>query len=93
MSSSRTFATLAAVAATGCAVFAPVASAQANCETYGKLALQQQKENESAKCGLTGPEWSADLKAHVDWCTKVGPEKWKEQLTLRTQALAACKGK
>jgi hypothetical protein len=93
MSIMRTLVAFTAVAALGGAALAPAASAQANCETYGKLALQQQKENETAKCGFTGPEWSPDLKAHIDWCTKVGPDKWKEQLTMRTQALNACKAK
>jgi hypothetical protein len=66
------------------------ANAQANCETYGKLALQQQKDNEANKCGFTGPDWSTDLKGHVEWCSKVGPDKWKEQIQSRNQALAGC---
>ncbi len=77
----------------GWAALAPAAMAQANCETYGKLALQQQKDNEAAKCGLSGQEWSTDLKGHIDWCTKVGPDKWKVQLQQRTSALEACKAK
>ena len=77
----------------GFAALAPAAMAQGNCETYGKLALQQQKDNEAGKCGLTGQEWSTDLKGHIDWCTKVGPDKWKEQLQQRTAALQACKSK
>lgn len=77
----------------GLTALAPVALADANCDTYGKLALQQQKDNEAGKCGLSGPEWSTDLKGHVDWCTKVGPDKWKQQLQARTVALAACKSK
>ena len=67
--------------------------ADANCENYGKLALQQQKDNEAGKCGFTGPEWSTDLKGHVDWCTKVGPDKWKVELQARTVQLTACKTK
>ncbi len=69
------------------------ALADANCENYGKLALQQQKDNEAGKCGFSGPEWSTDLKSHVDWCTKVGPDKWKVELQTRTAALVACKSK
>jgi hypothetical protein len=71
--------------------FASVANAQANCDTYGKLALQQQKENEAGKCGFAGPEWSADLKAHMAWCAGVGPDQWKIQLQTRAQKLAASK--
>lgn len=66
------------------------ASAQANCEMYGRLALQQMQQNAQAKCKLTGPEWSADLKAHITWCSSVGPDQWKAQLQKREQALAAC---
>jgi hypothetical protein len=76
------------------AVALPVAAnAQANCETYGKLALQQQKDNEANTCGFSGPGWSTDLKGHVEWCTKVGPDKWKEQIQSRNQALADCVAK
>lgn len=67
------------------------AAAQADCETYGKLALQQQQENAELKCGFTGPEWSPDLKAHVAWCGGVGPDQWKAQLQARKQKLDACK--
>jgi hypothetical protein len=86
--SSALFATIAALA-----LGSGIAAAETPCETYGKLALQQQKDNEAAKCGLTGQEWSTDLKGHVDWCMKVGPDKWKEQLQTRTAALTACKSK
>ncbi len=91
MSILRTQALLLASLAVGAVVAAQPAAAQANCETYGKLALQQQKENESLKCGFSGPEWSGDLKAHVGWCSSVGPEEWKVQLQSRTQQLAQCK--
>lgn len=72
---------------------APGASAQANCDTYGKLAIQQQQENAEHKCGFSGPEWSPDLKAHIAWCGGVGPDQWKVQLQKRKQQLDACKGK
>lgn len=77
----------------GAASLASGASAQANCEVYGKLALQQQQENAEAKCGFTGPAWSPDLKAHVTWCGSVGPDQWKAQLQTRKQQLDACKAK
>jgi hypothetical protein len=60
---------------------------------YGKLALQQQQENVEYKCGLAGPEWSPDLKAHTAWCGTVGPDQWKAQLQKRKQQLDACKAK
>jgi hypothetical protein len=66
------------------------ASAQANCEMYGRMALQQMQQNIQQKCNLTGPEWSSDLKAHTTWCGSVGPDQWKVQLQKRDQALATC---
>ena len=69
------------------------ASAQANCEMYGRLALQQMQQNAQQKCNLAGPEWSTDLKAHTAWCGSVGPDQWKVQLQKRDQALAACSAK
>lgn len=91
MSTIRTSAALALATLLSAASFAPAANAQANCDTYGKLALQQQKENEAEKCGFSGPEWSADLKAHMAWCAGVGPDQWKVQLQKRAQQLAKCK--
>jgi hypothetical protein len=79
---------LAALAATG---LASAAGAQANCDMYGKLALQQQKQNETSKCGFKGAEWSPDLKAHIAWCNTVGPDQWKAQLQKRNQQLENCK--
>ena len=92
MLTNRTCAALWLAAGLGAASFAPAANAQANCDTYGKLALQQQKENEALKCGFTGPEWSSDLKALIAWCGSVGPEQWKVQLQQRAQKLVVCKG-
>ncbi len=78
-------------AALGVAGLASTAEAQANCEMYGKLALQQQKENEASKCGFSGAEWSPDLKAHIAWCSSVCPDQWKAQLQKRKQQLDTCK--
>ena len=66
------------------------AIAQANCDTYGKLALKQMQENEQKKCGLVGQEWNTDLKAHMAWCATVAPDQWKLQLQKRELALATC---
>lgn len=88
------FRTCAAILLTGLVAVAAssgAANAQANCGEYGRLALKQQKDNEARKCGFTGPAWSPDLKAHISWCQSVGPDKWKEQLQMRAQALAGCK--
>lgn len=82
-----------AVAAVTLAALASPAAAQANCDMYGKLAVQQQQENEDGGCGFSGDEWSSDLKRHVDWCGSVPPDEWKVELQERQQALDTCKAK
>jgi hypothetical protein len=93
MAHPRTIAAVCITALAGAAGLASNAAAQANCETYGRLALQQQQQNADSKCGFTGPEWSPDLKAHIAWCGGVGPDQWKVQLQKRKQQLDACKAK
>ncbi|MFA5950794.1 MAG: hypothetical protein WC807_10985 [Hyphomicrobium sp.] len=93
MLTNRVFAAFSIAAVMAAAGFATDANAQANCDTYGKLALQQQKENEAKKCGFGGAEWSPDLKAHIAWCSGVGPDQWKVQLQKRKQQLDGCKAK
>lgn len=87
----RLIAALCAVALVAVAGPATEAAAQANCDMYGKLAIQQQQENEEAGCGFTGDEWSSDLKRHIDWCGGVPPDQWKVELQNRQQALDTCK--
>jgi hypothetical protein len=89
----RTCAVLALAAVAGGATVVPAAIAQANCEAYGKFALQQQQENERNKCGFTGPEWSSDLRAHLAWCGSVAPLNSQQQLQKRKQMLDDCKAK
>ena len=81
---------VAAIIGTALLATTGAAFAQANCDTYGKLALRQMLQNEQKKCGFTGPEWNIDLKAHMDWCGTVGPEQWKVELQKREQALQRC---
>ena len=71
----------------------PQAHAQASCDVYGRLAVQQQQENAELKCGFSGTEWSPDLKAHLAWCASVGPDQWKAELQKRKQQLDACRSK
>lgn len=70
-----------------------VPHAQASCDVYGRLAVQQQQENAELKCGFSGTEWSPDLKAHLAWCASVGPDQWKAELQKRKQQLDACRSK
>jgi hypothetical protein len=66
------------------------ARAQATCDWYGRQALKQQQDNVEKKCGFTGPEWSADLKAHLTWCASVAPDVSKKAVQQRDIALAGC---
>ena len=58
----RKFTACSLATVVGALSFVPSAFAE-GCDTYGKLALQQQKDNESGKCGLSGSEWSSDCRA------------------------------
>jgi hypothetical protein len=89
----RTFAALSLAAALGSAGLVSGAAAGESCETYGRLALQQQKQNEDMKCGFSGAEWSSDLKAHISWCGGVGAPDWQQMLKKRTKMLDECKSK
>lgn len=66
------------------------AMAQANCDWYAKIALEQQKQNVDRKCGFTGPSWTSDRASHMQWCQSVGPDQWKRQAQFRDQELAKC---
>lgn len=93
MSRMKTWAALSIAAAGGMTMLASGAAAQANCDTYGRLAIQQQQENVRLKCGFGGPEWSGNLAEHKSWCGNVGPDQWKVQLQKRERALAGCASK
>lgn len=69
------------------------AQTQANCQWYGTTALKQQQENERLKCGLLGPAWTSDLRAHIAWCASVGADTWRQAARQRDQDLAACVAK
>lgn len=94
MASHRIAASLSWIAAAGLAVLVPAAAqAQANCDWYARTALQQQQDNERLKCGFTGPEWNADMRAHLNWCGTVAPDVWKQQAQKRAQLLVGCQAK
>ena len=93
MSNFRTLALSGLVGLGAVVALAAPASAQATCDWYGRQAIKQQQENLEKKCGLAGPEWSADLKAHMAWCSSVAPDVSKKAAQSRDTALAACKPK
>lgn len=68
----------------------PAALAQANCEMYAKLAVQQQRQNESVKCNLSGADWHSDVSGHMAWCSNASPQQWQAALQRRKHALDNC---
>lgn len=68
------------------------ADANLNCDAYAGAAVAQNQQNESFKCGLSGPAWTSDFNAHRQWC--LAPATKMQNLTAednaRKQALAQC---
>ena len=83
----------ALTAATSVALLTAAAHAQPHCDWYAQTALKQQQENERLKCGLTGPSWMSDIKAHLAWCSDVAPDEMKTAAQAREQQLDACAAK
>lgn len=91
MSTTRSLFAASALAGLAALATVPVAAQMApNCDWYAKTAQKQQQDNERLKCNLKGPEWSADMKAHVAWCQSVAPDVWKAAAQKRDQQLAEC---
>ncbi len=86
----HTGAILAVATAAAVAGWASGVQAQQNCEIYSKLALKQVRENINKKCGMTGPRWGTDVKAHAAWCATVGPTQWQSELRKRALELKKC---
>lgn len=88
----KTMTTVVAGMAWGLAAMASAtpASAQANCEMYAKLAAQQQRENDTKQCKLSGPDWNPDASAHMTWCSSASPQQWQAALQRRKLALDNC---
>ena len=84
---------LALAAATPAAFLSAAVQAQSQCDWYAQTALKQQQENEHLKCGLSGPSWMSDIKAHLAWCSDVAPEQMKTEAQAREQQLEACAAK
>ena len=92
MTSFRLRAALPALAVLGALALNP-AAALANCDWYVKTALEQQQRNLMDKCGFTGPEWTTDKAAHLNWCMSVGPDVSSDAARNREAALAQCAAK
>lgn len=77
-------------ATAGLALVVPATQASANCANYAKLSLQQLQENQRRRCGKSGPEWKADMKALLAWCGSKSPSDVQAMLNKRKEALSKC---
>ena len=80
------------VSAIGLSALVSGAHAQPNCVKYGNLALKQAREYEQRQCGPMDARWTTDLKAHISWCSSVGPTQWRGELKKRAEILSKCTG-
>jgi len=63
------------------------------CAGYAKRAIEQLNEAKAAHCpDLTGPVWSPDYKAHLQWCLGVSADLAKVGTKQRDDLLDACRG-
>ena len=78
--------------ACGLSLLVPTTASAYDCATYGKISLKQFQENKQRNCKFAGPEWSPNLKAHISWCSTVGPDIWKAEIQKRAEMLKSCSG-
>ena len=63
---------------------------RASCEVYARIAAVQADANQRFRCGLRGPAWSGDVKAHFQWCRYVPRRKIAEEQRSRADNLQRC---
>ncbi len=63
---------------------------RASCEVYARIAAVQADANQRFRCGLRGPAWSGDVKAHFQWCRYVPRRKIAEEQHNRADNLQRC---
>ena len=63
---------------------------RASCEVYARIAAVQSDANRRFRCGLRGPAWSDDVKAHFQWCRYVPRRKIAEEQRSRAENLQRC---
>lgn len=62
-----------------------------NCVAYAGSAVADNSENNSRKCGLTGPRWHGNATTHLRWCLGVAPWDAQSETTGRQKQLGMCK--
>lgn len=60
------------------------------CADYATFAVEQNRLNHAAQCGLSGPRWSDDIKTHREWCVTTRAVAAASEIAARQTALNAC---
>jgi len=60
------------------------------CADYAALAVEQNRLNQQARCGLSGPRWSNDTAAHRTWCIATKGAAAASETAARRTALNDC---
>ena len=63
---------------------------RASCEVYSRIAVVQADAARRFRCGLKGPAWNNDPKAHFQWCRFVPRRKIAEEQRSRSDELQRC---
>ena len=63
---------------------------RASCEVYARIAVVQADAARRFRCGLRGPAWGDDAKAHFQWCRYVPRRKTAEEQRNRADDLQRC---
>lgn len=63
---------------------------RASCEVYARIAVVQAEANQRFRCGLRGPAWNSDTRAHFQWCRYVPRRRIAEEQRSRSEELQRC---
>lgn len=89
MTRSNTFAPIV-LAIAGMIAVMPAAYA-AGCDSYGRTAKAQQRENRDLGCGFRGERWHTNKTAHKLFCLAVGENIADDETALRESRLQQCR--
>jgi hypothetical protein len=60
------------------------------CRDYARTAEHQVRRAHEMHCGLSGPRWTGEYRAHFDWCMGVHREQAEGEQHARHESLRAC---
>lgn len=62
----------------------------ATCNNFAQTALNLMEQNVKEPCNLTGPRWTTDPQALIQWCMSVSVDESRRDSTSRRAAVDAC---